>query len=328
MAIADRIQSMYENVGDVYDTITNVTLPEHKNIENIPSTIRDSYLEIMNNGIDVIWDNWEKVVGEGTELTLSNTEQAPMKVLLKGNTYQEGTPTPDTPQEVHTVSGDNTVEVSNGDNTQSTTYPINLPEGMFLGSIGDYKDRFFKAIEGDSVYDSLDSATKETLDSNEWYLEKKIGKVVLNGTQTISRVNWRVSSTSAGWLYPYSLTNNAIVDYDTNITKANKLLGSTYNDLYNMTVDNGIGTFNANSYGLVVRVKDTTLTTATAINNYLSTNNITAYYGLVTPTYTKIEGTLASQLEALNGAKSYTGQTNISQNNNDLPFILDASALV
>lgn len=77
------------------------------------SAIKDRYLDFMNNGIDVIWGNWEKVVGEGTSLTLSNTVEAPMKVLLKGNTSQEGTPTPDTPQEVHTVSGDNEVLIRN-----------------------------------------------------------------------------------------------------------------------------------------------------------------------------------------------------------------------
>lgn len=91
MAISDTIQSMYENVGEVYDTITNVTLPEHKNIENIPRTIRDSYLEIINNGINVIYDNWEKVTGEGTSLTLTPTEEAPMQIKYKGNTNQETT---------------------------------------------------------------------------------------------------------------------------------------------------------------------------------------------------------------------------------------------
>lgn len=91
MAIADTIQSMYDNVGDVYDTITNVDLPTNKNIQNIPSTMRSSYLEIMNNGIDTIWNNWEKVTGEGETLTLNNTEEAPMKINLKGNTSQETT---------------------------------------------------------------------------------------------------------------------------------------------------------------------------------------------------------------------------------------------
>lgn len=121
MSIATRIQSMYENVGEVYDTITNVTLPEHKNIENIPRTIRDSYLEIINNGINVIYDNWEKVTGEGTSLTLTPTEEAPMEIVYKGNTYQNGEPTPDTPIPIQVVSGDNTIKV----------------EGKNLWSIGD-----------------------------------------------------------------------------------------------------------------------------------------------------------------------------------------------
>jgi len=65
--------------------------PTYKNIENIPSTIRKSYLDIMNNGIDTIYDNWEKVSGTGTSLTLNNTEEAPMTIEYKGNTYQYST---------------------------------------------------------------------------------------------------------------------------------------------------------------------------------------------------------------------------------------------
>ena len=65
--------------------------PTYKNIENIPSTMRNSYLEIMNNGTDKIWNNWEKVTGEGETLTLNSTEEAPMKINLKGNTSQETT---------------------------------------------------------------------------------------------------------------------------------------------------------------------------------------------------------------------------------------------
>lgn len=91
MAISDRINEMYTHVGDVYDTITNVDLPTNKNIQNIPSTMRSSYLEIMNNGIDKIWNNWEKVEGTGETLTLNSTEKAPMKINLKGNTSQETT---------------------------------------------------------------------------------------------------------------------------------------------------------------------------------------------------------------------------------------------
>ena len=51
------------------------------------------------------------------------------------------------------------------------------------------------------------------------------------------------------------------------------------------------------------------------------------YYVLATPTYTKITGTLAEQLESVYNAYSYKGTTNINQVNNDLPFELDVSAL-
>jgi hypothetical protein len=395
----------------------------------------------MNNGIDVIWDNWEKVVGEGTELTLSNTEQAPMKVLLKGNTYQEGTPTPDTPQEVHTVSGDNTVEVSNGDNTQSTTYPINLPvenlvnvadktnvtsqttlftttlnsgtytvsslldnvgtaggylrvldssnnvlanantinsgsigksfvsftlnenktikvnavgvasgynlnisniqldEGsksntytpygttpLWLGSIGDYKDTFFKAEEGNPIYDSLDSATKQTLDSNEWYLEKKIGKVVLNG----SEAGWnKDSATGENFNYFYRPASAINARYANIYFKIDKLRNIPYLAMSSeegFYVTSVLSLNIANSRTGIVS-SDSKAKQINKFKEWLANNNITVYYVLATPTYTKIEGTLASQLESVYRAKSEEGQTNISQTNDDLPFVLSVSAL-
>ena len=548
MAISDTIQSMYENVGEVYDTITNVSLPEHKNIENIPSTIRDSYLEIMNNGIDVVWDNWEKVVGEGTELTLSNTEQAPMKVLLKGNTYQDSTtgkqlidtskvipftptsagwysidgsilnnptqitgntityeleanknytftlyekknvnsvqllrvandnfvamgtlndigsrtisytantnlyircsytslnvetsvkvmleegttssnyepytngasPNPDYPQEVHVVSGDNTItvcgknlfseanklagyyyegglikknggarnaiyyikcksntayflsfsayqnisfiqiatsslfpsdsvsvtniglvtlenlkrenfvtandaqfiiirvnvasgyDISNNPlsnflnnfqieaNDQATTYTtytsqsyhITLPEGMFMGWIGNYQDYIYKQ-------------------DKKWYKYGAIGKVVLNGTET--------------WSY----NQNGFYQVNYSLAKSGNTAYSNYYIFYsNVTTADKYGFQFTSNY---LRIKNTDQATANDLKTWLGTHNTTVYYVLATPTITEItDPTLISQLEALNGAKSYTGQTNINQNNNDMASVLNATAL-
>jgi hypothetical protein len=64
----------------------------------------------------------------------------------------------------------------------------------------------------------------------------------------------------------------------------------------------------------------------TAWKNWLSTHNTEVYYILATPTTTEItDSTLISQLEAIK--LSYNGQTNISQENNDKPFILDVTAL-
>ena len=97
------------------------------------SAIKDRYLDFMNNGTDEVWNNWEKVNGTGTTLSLNNTVEAPMSIEYKGNTSQNGTPTPSSPQTIHTVSGSNTITVSNGDTSNS--YEIDLSsKNMFDGN--------------------------------------------------------------------------------------------------------------------------------------------------------------------------------------------------
>ena len=75
-------------------------------------------------------------------------------------------------------------------------------------------------------------------------------------------------------------------------------------------------------------IKDSTYTDSTTFKTWLSTHNTSVYYVLETPTTTEItDTTLINQLEELYIAKSKENQTNISQINNDLGFIISASAL-
>lgn len=292
MAISDTITSMYDNVGEVYDTITNVDLPTNKNIQNIPSTMRSSYLEIMNNGIDKIWNNWEKVTGEGETLTLNSTEEAPMKIDLKGNTSQEGTPTPEAPQDVHVVSGDNTIKVANGDNTEYEEYPISLGE-IELCKIGDYQDYIYK-------------------DNDKWYLHKEIGKVVLNGSES--------------WAYDSPRARFFSTIYSTDTMLRGQGLCNYYK--YGDSVRKGCFDINFDKKTLYMFNPDSSITTSIAFKTWLGTNKPIVYYVLVTPTTTEItDTTLQQQLNALEKARSYNSQTNISQENNDKPFILDVTAL-
>lgn len=53
----------------------------------------------------------EYITSQGEDITLNNTGVAALEIGLKGNTSQEGTPTPDNPQEVQVVTGDNTIKV-------------------------------------------------------------------------------------------------------------------------------------------------------------------------------------------------------------------------
>ena len=123
----------------------------------------------------------------------------------------------------------------------------------------------------------------------------------------------------------------------TNILKpsSNAYLGNIISNLLEAkTVDN---IFANDTYGIGIRtsgeiVIGVTLSspdnTVPLINTWLESNNITCYYALSTPTYTQITGTLAEQLEAVYyEAMSKEGQTNISQINDDLPFVISAETL-
>ena len=136
MSIASRITSIEGHIGDIYDSVelTGVdTTDIDKNLVNVPNTLKEGYIDIINNGTDTLYNNFPKVSGEGTSLTLNNTYQAPMRNNLKGNTSQTGTPTPTNPIDVNVVSGDNEIEIC-GKNLFDKNSP-NLVNG-YLGAKG------------------------------------------------------------------------------------------------------------------------------------------------------------------------------------------------
>ena len=135
--------------------------------------LEDAYVDIINNGTDTLYNNFPKVSGEGTSLTLNNTYQAPMRNNLKGNTSQTGTPTPTSPIPVNVVSGDNKVNImgKNLANIQDTlitstikgiTFSYNQ-DGSFSysGTLTNhtyltFTNRFYNRLEADTYTISLD----------------------------------------------------------------------------------------------------------------------------------------------------------------------------
>lgn len=231
---------------------------------------------------------------EGTSLSVDDFTYEP---------YCGGTasPNPSYPQQIHTVTGDNTINVSNSDNSQHTDYSLTLGS-IELNKIGTYQDYFYK-------------------DNGNWYLHKEIGKVVLDGSET----DWRYNSNNA--LFVHNITSigkfagaNVVPDI-----KCNYFMPNTFNILYSEEADYGIS--NGSSSADVITIRNKDITSVANFQTWLSTHNTDVYYVLATPTYTKITGTLAEQLEAVWRAYSYKGTTNISQVNDDLPFNLDITAL-
>ena len=71
-------------------------------------------LQTENSRLKGITNALPKISGEDTSLTLTNTANAPLSdIILKGNTSQNGEPTPSAPVDVNVVSGSNVVSTSN-----------------------------------------------------------------------------------------------------------------------------------------------------------------------------------------------------------------------
>ena len=390
----------------------------------------NSYSSDLGNGLSFTFNNQTIVrvnVSNGTNV--NNLLFQPMIRLssVSDSSYEMYTngasPNPDYPQDIHVVSGDNTIIVSNGDNTQSQSYPISLGD-IELCKIGNYQDYIAKST-GENLFDNTfnhlgmyqtASGQTGTFAEGNQYLGAYI-KVEAGKTYSISR-NKLTSRFAIGVTseIPTASTNCLAITRDDNALKIENITipdGYSYLILYlsnssetstglNIMINEGSTALPYEPYGtswyLKKEIGKVDLGTLTWISetSYLTgqfrtpgaklpslplfggalkcnqfiwqeggvgssmengkiavTNSQTAplirarwknynsysasefkdamsgnmlYYSLATPTYTEItDSTLISQLEALNGARSYTSQTNISQENNDLPFELDVS---
>ena len=180
------------------------------------------------------------------------------------------------------------------------SYPIYLGD-IELCKIGDYQDYIYK-------------------DNNKWYIHKEIGKVILNGSENI------VENSSVKGRFDI-LTINNVKGGDANNPNA---MSNYYKSNY-ANVDGSIYASNSKFVSFVDhRYKNNLSGLKTWLKEqYDNGTPVKVQYVLATPTYTEItDSTLISQLEALKIATSYDTQTNITQTNDNLPFIINASALM
>ena len=255
----------------------------------------------------VVWeDPWSDLVSvSGSEIQIDNDAgaRAPIQDLeLQGDTYQQGSPTPDAPVPVQTVTGEQTVTVSDGVNSEA--FPVSLGS-LELCKIGSYQDYIYKS-------------------GDDWYVHKETGSYTFNGSET-----WQLTQT---------LTNTVhfvIGDYTTIFTDAvvppdNTTIGHGLSNrfiekanLYN--VDEVGMDFHSNKNFIVGIPTSMSIATHTAWENWLASNSTSIYYALATPTDTKItDVTLIGQLEALGAMKLFIGENNVlvGATNPNLPATL------
>lgn len=182
----------------------------------------------------------------------------------------------------------------------SQNYNIDFTDtNIELCKIGNYQDYIYKT-------------------GDKWYKHSEIGKVVLDGSND-------ESITDDG-----ATTNMRRFRFNTILTALNQsdtlCNNSTYNTLYNLDEPHYYITSTLNN--VYYFISQQIANNVSSFRTWLGNNNTEIYYVLATATETEITDTnIINQLEAIKSAYSYDTQTNISQVNNDLPFILSASAL-
>lgn len=233
--------------------------------------------------------------------------------------YTNGaSPNPDYPQDIKVVTGDNTITISNSDNTEKQELPISLGS-LELCKIGDYQDYIYK-------------------NNGKWYKHKETNHILLDGVN-VYFVSMSGTTNSGHYRFVLSNVENKFALLGENVdTKAkifsNKLLSGTREDTYRITNENVFAPPIKNDLGAygnigVVYISAISQMTLDNANAWLKDNNIDLYYVLATPTEEEItDTTLISQLNELEKAVSYDDTTNISQTNANLPFIINAEAFI
>ena len=153
-----------------------------------------------------------------------------------------------------------------------------------------------------------------------WYLNKQIGKIVLDGNTTYVKSSGYSDET---WFCGYITPN--VENFKSGIIAFNNRF---QNGMYSVVSDKECMANNRNQLHIRILASRLNENSSSGLSEWFSTHNVEIYYVLETPTITEItDTTLIEQLDNLEKAYSYDTQTNISQTNDDMPFILDINAI-
>lgn len=169
---------------------------------------------------------------------------------------------------------------------QGQSYTIDLGS-IELVKIGNYQDRIYK-------------------DAGKWYVEKQVGKAVLDGTESA----WRRAQFGSTGKYYYTFG----ASWGQQTTNG-KIVLSDYFKAKNTWSEQVVGLWLDANIILTTQGSLSDSETLNDFKSWLSTHNTTVYYALATPTTTEITNSeLVGQLEAILQAYLYTGTNNVSNN--------------
>lgn len=219
----------------------------------------------------------------------------------KGDSFQNESPvpSPDNPQPISVVTGNQTVTISDGTNSNAFTVGLGSVE---LCKVGDYQDYIYK-------------------NGDEWYLHQAINKVLLTGDEDET---WSGGNNN---IYFFHTVSDAYQPENRGTVASilcNYYEANTYNRVASTTIDYGVALDSNNAGRLAIRNKDCANTTG--LKTWLASHNTSVYYPLATPTDTKItDSTLISQLNAIEEwLTRYGYQATVT---GSLPMVIEQTSL-
>ena len=241
-----------------------------------------TYTENTNlNHILIQFINSTNAIYEIKNIMLSTSSDTTYEPFVGGSP----SPSPDYPQSIKVVTGDNTIHISNSDNTISQEFLLSLGN-IELCKIGTYQDYIYK-------------------NNGNWYKHSEIGKIVLDGSE-----DW--------YIYNNNLYLESVTDYkrQNNIPFCSHYKGIAMTiGTITPSVENENTIRFGNNINLLSRlfIIDTDFSNVADFKTWLSTHNIEVYYVLATPTDEEItDTTLISQLETIYNFTMYLGVTNFT----------------
>lgn len=186
-------------------------------------------------------------------------------------------------------------------------YPINL-DSFELCKIGDYQDYLYK-------------------ENGKWYKRQ-----IIKSKRYTNNNNFQLGSASTDNYYIFqTYSGNSTID-DAKINGNSLVCDNFVFHNYEDNLQEEYIAINSNAYSYIrFHIASNRLSekSVNAFKEWLRTHNVLLYYILENATTTQItDETLISQLDTIEKAKSNEGQTNITQTNADLPFIINATALL
>lgn len=292
-------------------------------------------------------------------------------IVIKGQTEQDGTPTPSAPVDVNVVSGSNVINTSNKNlfiptliynnrqiNQNNCTITLNKDEfeftasgtDMYFGYIGSTGTTFantygvlYKVLNNKTIRFTL---TNTTFNKN--YIVKYDKDKKILGYQQFNSNSGTITFTDDVKYYSFRIGYGSAVSgtiYKTKIQVEQGSTATTYEPHQGKELPLDLGTIELCKIGdyqdyfyksgskwyLHKEVnKITSYNGETITTSYISTTGklstgAKVYYVVNSTNIEITDTTLISQLEAIYNAPLYE-QTNITQENNDLPMVLDITA--